>query len=394
MTSRLLTVAAVAFATAAFASAQIKISEASNSKLQAVRSAHAALEKAQAESREKSRPLMEKYRAAARGSEEQRELIKQLNANRAMTRKPTEAFEQAFAACDWTKLDAGDDAALLKAGLPSVMGDLEHPAKAVEACKFYLANYGEERMAASVRSSRLPNALLACGHADEAVTAIEKACEGTEGASLARLQLTLGDIAAAKGDPKAAAALYAEAESNADERTMSYVTLRKNLIGKTAPDIDSKTWIGGEAKPLSAHTGNVVLVDFWATWCGPCRAVMPALNELYQQHKDQGLRVIGLTRFYANGYMPANAEQMRSGGESVRGITEEDFVGHVTAFRDNTGIAYPFVVGEKEDFSNYFVRGIPTLAVVDRQGKIALITVGSGSEGLLKFAIGKLLASK
>jgi hypothetical protein len=85
---------------------------------------------------------------------------------------------------------------------------------------------------------------------------------------------------------------------------------------------------------------------------------------------------------------------MQSGGERVENITEEAFPGHVQAFRDNTGIDYPFVIAGKQDFDNYFVRGIPTLAVVDRDGKIALITVGSGSEALLQVTVANLLAKK
>ena len=76
-----------------------------------------------------------------------------------------------------------------------------------------------------------------------------------------------------------------------------------------------------------------ILVDFWATWCGPCRAVMPAINEMYKAHHKDGLEVLGLTRFYANGYMAANPEQMRSGGENVKGLTEATFGEHVATFK-------------------------------------------------------------
>ena len=85
---------------------------------------------------------------------------------------------------------------------------------------------------------------------------------------------------------------------------------------------------------------------------------------------------------------------MRSGGESVKGLTEATFAEHVSTFRERTGIEYPFVIGVQQDFQNYFVRGIPTLAVVDRDGKVALVTVGSGSEALLKVAVANALAKK
>ncbi|MEZ6035908.1 MAG: TlpA disulfide reductase family protein [Planctomycetota bacterium] len=338
--------------------------------------------------------LLQEFRGLERGSDEQKAAMAKVTEMRKSMEEPRKLFEHSFADADWGKFDATADRELLTAGLMGVAGNLEHPDKAVAACRFYLKNYGDDRAADRVRTAMLPNALLANGLGDEARSIVEEGVAAATGVAKARLQLTLGDMHAACGDTEGAAKLYAEAEGNADDKTMGYVTLRKELIGKPAPDIRSTTWVGGEAKPLSELKGNVVLVDFWATWCGPCRMVMPALNEMYAAHKDQGLRVIGVTRFYANGYMPADASQMQSGGESVKGITEGDFVQHITDFRDHTGIGYPFVVGAEQDFKNYFVRGIPTLAVVDREGKIALITVGSGSEALLKYAVKQLLDSK
>ena len=386
---------ALAFACAAISSLSAQVAtDASANKHDAVRACFQKLQDAQKTSTEGMRPLMDKFRKAERGSDEQKELSKQLTEMRSMVAEPQAAFDKAFLACGWEGLDPKQDAELLQRGLMLVAGDAEHAAEAVKACRFFLEHYGEERAASNVRSRMLPNALLASGDIAAASATITEQIEAAEGSAKASLQLTLGDYAAASGDIAKAAACYAEAEKNADERTMGYVTLRKELIGKPAPDIASETWIGGKAQPLSALKGNVVLVDFWATWCGPCRAVMPGINEMYQAHKDQGLRVMGVTRFYENGYMPSDASQMRSGGESVKGLTEATFAEHVSTFRERTGIEYPFVIGVQQDFQNYFVRGIPTLAVVDRDGKVALVTVGSGSEALLKVAVANALAKK
>ena len=362
--------------------------DANASKLEQVRSLYGEYTKL----REEMQTMMREGRDLERGSDAQKALTTKLNEVRGRMQAPQKAFDAAFAAADWTKFDPKADAALLKDGLPSIVRDGEHPTKAVEAGKFFLQHFGSERMADSIRSNALPMAMLASGDTAGATKMLEEAIAAAEGPAKARTMLTLGDIIAAQGDTAGAAKKYDEAAAIADENTKRYVTLRQQLIGKPAPDIDSKTWIGGEARPLSAMKGKVVLVDFWATWCGPCRMVMPALNEMFAKHRAEGLEVIGLTRFYANGYMPANKDQMMSGGESVKGLTEANFVDHVTAFKTNTGIDYPFVVGVEQNFKDYNVSGIPTLAVVGTDGNIALITVGAGSEGLLKFAVGNLLA--
>jgi thiol-disulfide isomerase/thioredoxin len=367
--------------------------EAGASKLDRVRSLHAAYVEARDKAQKEQEPLVAELGKLERGSEEARKISAQLSKIRATTAAPQKAFQDAFTASTWQRFDPDQDAALLKDGLPVVARDLgTSPECAVEACNLYLQHFGEERLADQIRGSYLPNALLAAGRAGDAAKTLQTAVDKTSGATKARALLTLGDIRAAMGDVAGAAKLYAEADAVADESTKRYVTLRKELIGQPAPEIASNQWIGGAATTLGALKGKVVLVDFWATWCGPCRHVMPGLNELYKQRHADGLEVMGVTRFYDYGYMPANKDQMLTGGQSVRGLTEETFTQHVTDFKQHTGIEYPFVVATKAEFDAYKVSGIPTLAVVGRDGNIALITVGSGSEPLLKLAVENLLA--
>jgi thiol-disulfide isomerase/thioredoxin len=341
--------------------------------------------------RDEMRTLMSDGRAKQTGGLP-KELAEKLEQLRARMQASQQAFDTAFAAADWSKFDREADVRLLMDGLPAVVSDLQHPAKAVEAGKFFLATFGAERMPYSIRTNALPMAMLANDDAAGAARLLEEAIAAASGPTKARLMLTLGDMIAAQGDSAGAIKLYGEAAAVADNNTRRSLTLRQQLIGKPAPDIDSKTWIGGEARPLSAMKGKVVLVDFWATWCGPCRAAMPALDKMFAGHRAEGLEVIGLTSFQADGYLPANKEQMMAGGESVKGMTEATFVDHVAVFRANAGIDYPFVIGVEQNLKDYQVVGLPTLVVVDPAGRVALITFGAGNDVLLKLAVKNLLA--
>jgi len=73
-----------------------------------------------------------------------------------------------------------------------------------------------------------------------------------------------------------------------------------NLVGTEAPDLFAETWINSGPLRLKKLRGKVVVIDFWATWCAPCRAVIPSLVEIYEKYKNNGLVVIGYTRLYGS----------------------------------------------------------------------------------------------
>jgi thiol-disulfide isomerase/thioredoxin len=131
-----------------------------------------------------------------------------------------------------------------------------------------------------------------------------------------------------------------------------------------APEISVLDWIDGQPEKLSDLRGQVVLLDFWATWCGPCRATLPRLEKTYRSYKDKGLVVIGLTNF------EGHAE-----GKSLTRTQELDYL---REFKKRFGVSYGFAVSEAGGNDlRYGVSSIPTSFLLDRRGVVRFISIGS-----------------
>jgi thiol-disulfide isomerase/thioredoxin len=126
--------------------------------------------------------------------------------------------------------------------------------------------------------------------------------------------------------------------------------LRMDHLGAPAP-----TWAGieptsGAPPSLESLRGRVVLLDFWASWCGPCREIIPQLNALQDRYGAQGLSVVGITT---------------------------DPPDTAAAFKERVGMRYSVEVDRHADTSRtYGVSALPTLFVVDRRGVVRDLSVG------------------
>jgi thiol-disulfide isomerase/thioredoxin len=114
--------------------------------------------------------------------------------------------------------------------------------------------------------------------------------------------------------------------------------------------------------------GQVVLVNFWATWCVPCRVEMPLLEKMAERHHDSGLRVVGFS-------------VDRGDPERVREFTR------------SRGISYPIaIVGHETERAFGGVRGYPTSFLLDRTGTIRHAVIGPLAPATLELAVRRLLA--
>ena len=126
---------------------------------------------------------------------------------------------------------------------------------------------------------------------------------------------------------------------------------------------------------LDAYRGKVVILDFWATWCGPCRMEIPGFITLQNKYRDQGLEIVGIS-------IDPIAPRGNPGGAPA-----------VAPFMQSNGINYSiFMVNNAAALKGYNVsQGIPTTYVLDRSGKVVKTYVGAQQMSVFENDINSLL---
>jgi thiol-disulfide isomerase/thioredoxin len=144
--------------------------------------------------------------------------------------------------------------------------------------------------------------------------------------------------------------------------------LRMDLAGERAPSWTKVTPLSGAPASIESLRGRVVLIDFWASWCGPCRMLAPRLSALSTRYAAQGLTVVGMTT---------------DGAEEA------------AVFAARHGMRYGVVVDGAGDTSRaYGITSLPTMLLVDKAGVVREVFVGfdPGGTARLEEAVKKLLA--
>lgn len=321
---------------------------------------------------------------------------------RPLRTKATDAFRDAFAKSNRAQFQGEHDAKMLERGLTLLAQQAmdDDPEGAIALWNELMTSVPTSRMASSIQSYYLPTALLSLADGEKAIAAFADLIATADEKIKPTLVLKLGDLYARDGDYTKAAEQYEAAGAlipseelerrDPRARVKRDLAMRTNLVGKPCPPLGEGVWTNMDATTIEALKGKVVLLDFWATWCGPCRKVMPALEQMHKDWADKGLVVIGVTKDSPKrGYLPEKGDLP---AESYSGTTPEEFMAHLAAFRQRTDITYPFaVIGKKVSSETFGVRGIPTLMLIDRDGTIGYISVGSGGKAALKAAIKRRL---
>ncbi|MFA6233479.1 MAG: TlpA disulfide reductase family protein [Bacteroidota bacterium] len=137
-------------------------------------------------------------------------------------------------------------------------------------------------------------------------------------------------------------------------------------VGKQAPTFSLKDK-DGNTVTLASLKGKIVVLNFWATWCPPCRAEIPAFKSTYEKYKSKGVEIVGVS--------------LDNKGWEV-----------VKPFLEKYKIQYPVVLGGSEiakDYGN--INSIPTTFIIDRKGKVVDSHIGAMTEDALVKSFEKLL---
>jgi cytochrome c biogenesis protein CcmG/thiol:disulfide interchange protein DsbE len=145
----------------------------------------------------------------------------------------------------------------------------------------------------------------------------------------------------------------------------SSASVRVLKDGQPAPDFNLKDSTGAKLM-LSDYKGKAVVLNFWATWCRPCRVEVPMLIEFESRYKAGGLAVIGVSM-------------------------DDDGWKSVMPYLGKNKLNYPVVIGNPELAKRYGVEAMPTTLLIDREGRLAGVHIGLVEKKTWESEIGRLL---
>jgi thiol-disulfide isomerase/thioredoxin len=149
------------------------------------------------------------------------------------------------------------------------------------------------------------------------------------------------------------------------------------------PEIVAAEWIDQKPVKLSDLRGQVVLLDFWAAWCGPCISTFPTLRAWHEKYGGKGLVILGVTNYF--------------GEAEGREMTPAEELDYLRRFKKRFRLPYGFAIAETDENDiNYGIASIPTTYLIDRRGHVRLISLGASEAEAqeIEAMIKRLLAEK
>ncbi len=146
------------------------------------------------------------------------------------------------------------------------------------------------------------------------------------------------------------------------------------LVGQIVPNMPAPAFsvkdLGGKTITLDGLKGKVVVLNFWATWCGPCRAEIPDFVQVYNENKSKGLEIVGVS-------------------------VDTTSAGQVPGFVEKNKVTYPVAMMTKKIVEDYApIDAIPTTFIIDKTGRVRFSQVGTMQKETLVEWFKKLAAEK
>lgn len=181
-----------------------------------------------------------------------------------------------------------------------------------------------------------------------------------------------GQIQIRPAQPQVFPAQSAPQAQPAQSRSSAGVTTtigRTPSVGDEAPDFTLKN-LDGDKVSLSDYEGQPVLINFWATWCGPCRLEMPIIEDMYQKYQDEGFVVLA--------------------------VDVEESITVVNSFVKSMGLTFPVVLDYNGDVADgpYRLRAYPTSYFIGRDGKVTAFHRGMMTEPIIERYMEQVLATE